>query len=137
MSCVPGPSSCPSPSPLLPPVTSTFNPCARVCAAMYILHRVSSQHCSALLITAPQCTALCFTALYHHVICAAAPYLLEPLAEAFASEPPPVRLALLTAAATLFFARPPEARRLLGSCLAAGVADTEPDVRDRALLYYR
>lgn len=48
-----------------------------------------------------------------------------------------MRLALLTAAAKLFFRRPPEAQRLLGACLAAALGDADPDVRDRALLYYR
>jgi hypothetical protein len=67
----------------------------------------------------------------------AAPYLLQPLADGFATEPPCVRLALLTAAAKLFFRRPPEARKLLGSCVAAGLSDSDQDVHDRALLYYR
>ncbi|GBF87867.1 beta-adaptin A [Raphidocelis subcapitata] len=66
-----------------------------------------------------------------------APYLLQPLVESFPTEPPCVRLALLTAAAKLFFRRPPEARKLLGSCLAAGLSDQDQDVHDRALLYYR
>lgn len=66
-----------------------------------------------------------------------APYLLQPLADAFPTEPPAVRLALLTAAAKIFFKRPPEAQKLLGSCLAAGLGDTDQDVHDRALLYYR
>jgi hypothetical protein len=67
----------------------------------------------------------------------AAPYALEPLAHSFAEETPEVRLALLTAAMKLLFQRPPEARPLLGAALAAGVADTNQDVHDRALLYYR
>lgn len=66
-----------------------------------------------------------------------APYLLEPLAESFESEPPAVRAALLTAAVQLFFRRPPECARLLGRVLAGGVQDAEQDVHDRALLYYR
>jgi hypothetical protein len=48
-----------------------------------------------------------------------------------------VKLALLTAAAKLFFSRPPEAQKLLGACIAAGLNDTDQDVHDRALLYYR
>lgn len=68
---------------------------------------------------------------------AAAPYLLQPLADSFGSELPGVKLALLTAAAKLFFVRPAEARKLLGSCLAAGLNDGDQDVHDRALLYYR
>jgi hypothetical protein len=68
---------------------------------------------------------------------AAAPYLLQPLAEAFGSEPPQVKLALLTAAAKLFFKRPGESRKLLGACLAGGLNDSDQDVHDRALLYYR
>jgi len=72
---------------------------------------------------------------HHHN--AAAPYLLQPLADSFTTEPPCVRLALLTAAAKLFFQRPPEGRKLLGSCIAAGLGDADQDVHDRALLYYR
>ena len=68
---------------------------------------------------------------------AEAPYLLEPLVESWATEPAEVRLALLTAAAKLFFVRAPEARKLLGGVLAAGLNDTQQDVHDRALLYYR
>ncbi|KAF6256499.1 adaptin N terminal region-domain-containing protein [Scenedesmus sp. NREL 46B-D3] len=66
-----------------------------------------------------------------------APYLLQPLAEAFGGEPPQVKLALLTAAAKLFFKRPGESRKLLGACLAGGLNDSDQDVHDRALLYYR
>ena len=66
-----------------------------------------------------------------------APYLLEAFADTFAAEEPPVRLALLSAAAGLFFRRPPEAKPLLGAVLAAGAADADVEVRDRALLYYR
>ena len=66
-----------------------------------------------------------------------APYLLEPLAEGFAEEAVPVRLALLAAVMKLFFRRPPECQKLLGSVLAAASADTNQDVHDRALLYYR
>lgn len=69
--------------------------------------------------------------------CAGAPYVLQPLADAFASEPAGVKLALLTAAAKLFFSRPPESQKLLGTCLAAGLNDSDQDVHDRALLYYR
>lgn len=66
-----------------------------------------------------------------------APYLLEPMAAGYASEEPRVRAALLAAAGRLFFKRPPESGRLLGGLLAAGVADPDQDVHDRALLYYR
>jgi hypothetical protein len=66
-----------------------------------------------------------------------APYLLEPLVESWATEPAEVRLALLTAAAKLFFVRAPETRKLLGGVLAAGLNDAHQDVHDRALLYYR
>ncbi len=66
-----------------------------------------------------------------------APYLLEPLAEGFAEEAVPVRLALLAAVTKLFFRRPPECQKLLGSVLAAASSDTNQDVHDRALLYYR
>lgn len=48
-----------------------------------------------------------------------------------------MKLALLSAAAKLFFQRPPECQALLGAALAAAVADTDQDVRDRGLMYYR
>ena len=57
--------------------------------------------------------------------------------EGFAEEAMPVRLALLAAVNKLFFRRPPECQRLLGNVLAAAAADTNQDVHDRALLYYR
>jgi len=66
-----------------------------------------------------------------------APYLLEPLATGFGDEEVAVRLALLTAALKLFFARPPECQALLGAALAAAAADANQDVRDRGLMYYR
>ena len=66
-----------------------------------------------------------------------APYLLEPLAEGFTEEAVPVRLALLAAVMKLFFRRPPECQKLLGSVLAAASSDTNQDVHDRALFYYR
>lgn len=66
-----------------------------------------------------------------------APYLLERMAGEFAGEPAAVRLALLTAAARLFFKRPPECQRLLGAVLAAAAADSNQDVHDRGLMYYR
>ncbi len=66
-----------------------------------------------------------------------APYLLEPLAASFANEDVAVRLALLSAVCKLFFQRPPECQRLLGTVLAAAAADSNIDVHDRALLYYR
>jgi hypothetical protein len=45
--------------------------------------------------------------------------------------------ALLSAAAKLFFKRPPECRPALGAALAAGAADPAAAVRDRAALYLR
>ena len=59
------------------------------------------------------------------------------MAADWASQALVVRLALLSAAAKLFFARPPECQRLLGSLLALATADTDQDVHDRGLLYYR
>ena len=66
-----------------------------------------------------------------------APYLLEPLAAAWGAQPRAVRLALLRAAGRLFAVRPAEARPALGAALAAGAADPDADVRDRAGLYGR
>ena len=59
------------------------------------------------------------------------------MAGEFTGEPAAVRLALLTAAARLFFKRPPECQRVLGAVLAAATADSNQDVHDRGLLYYR
>jgi len=66
-----------------------------------------------------------------------APYLLELLAVDWTSQAVVVRLALLTAAAKLFFARPPECQALLGSVLSSAAADTDQDIHDRGLFYYR
>ena len=66
-----------------------------------------------------------------------APYLLEPVVDTFDAEEVPVRLALLSAVAKLFFKRPPECQKLLGKALAAAAADSNQDVHDRALLYHR
>lgn len=66
-----------------------------------------------------------------------APYLLEPAVQSYAAETAPVRLALLSAVAKLFFKRPPECQLLLGSVMASAIADSNQDVHDRALLYYR
>lgn len=49
----------------------------------------------------------------------------------------PVRAALLTASAKLFFKRPPECQRVLGMCLQAAVADSDMLIHDRGLLYLR
>merc|ERR1719277_2522580 len=50
----------------------------------------------------------------------------------------PVRLEMLTAAVKLFFSRPPEMQDMLGRLLHKAIQETShPDVRDRALLYYR
>merc|ERR1719193_145005 len=50
----------------------------------------------------------------------------------------PVKLEILTAAVKLFFCRPPEMQRMLGRALEKAIeGTTHPDVRDRALLYYR
>mmetsp|Transcript_35627 Transcript_35627/g.81662 ORF Transcript_35627/g.81662 Transcript_35627/m.81662 type:complete len:619 (-) Transcript_35627:65-1921(-) len=68
-----------------------------------------------------------------------APYLLEPLIDGFMEElSGAVRLEMLTAAVKLFFARPPEMQYMLGRLLNTAICETtHPDVRDRALLYYR
>eukprot|EP00951_Prasinocladus_malaysianus_P003296 scaffold23370_cov52-Prasinocladus_malaysianus.AAC.2 len=54
-----------------------------------------------------------------------APYLLEALAEVFSEQTSFVQLSLLTACMKLFFQRPPECQRLLGSVLKAGTSDVE------------
>lgn len=68
-----------------------------------------------------------------------APYLLEPMIDGFMEESSgAVQLEMLTAAVKLFFCRPPEVQKMLGRLLQEAIQDcTHPDVRDRALLYYR
>lgn len=68
-----------------------------------------------------------------------APYLLEPMIDSFLEEPNgAVRLEMLTAAVKMFFCRPPEVQHMLGRLLEKAIQETtHPDVRDRALLYYR
>jgi len=68
-----------------------------------------------------------------------APYLLEPMIDNFMEElSGAVRLEMLTAAVKLFFARAPEMQDMLGRLLQTAICETtHPDVRDRALLYYR
>jgi len=68
-----------------------------------------------------------------------APYLLEPMIDSFLDEPNgSVRLEMLTAALKLFFCRPAEMQQMLGRLLEKAIQEsTHPDMRDRALLYYR
>jgi len=68
-----------------------------------------------------------------------APYLLEPMIDGFLEEiSGAVRLEMLTAAVKLFFCRPPEMQPMLGRLMQKAICETtHPDVRDRALLYYR
>jgi len=68
-----------------------------------------------------------------------APYLIEPMIDGFLEEVSgAVRLEMLTAAVKLFFCRPPEMQAMLGRLLEKAIQETShPDVRDRALLYYR
>jgi len=68
-----------------------------------------------------------------------APYLLEPMIDNFMEEQSgAVKLEMLTAAIKLFFARAPEMQDMLGRLLQTAICETtHPDVRDRALLYYR
>merc|ERR1719203_2723179 len=49
-----------------------------------------------------------------------------------------VRLEMLTATVKLFFCRAPEMQNMLGRLLAKAIQESShPDMRDRALLYYR
>jgi len=68
-----------------------------------------------------------------------APYLLEPMIDGFCEEVSgAVRLEMLTAVVKLFFCRPPEMQDMLGRALEKAIESTaHPDVRDRALMYYR
>ena len=85
--------------------------------------------------SAGQCCHIEFNATY--LFLQEAPYILEDFAKGYDKEDPSVRLALLSAAAKLFFKRPPESQLLLGGLLSAGVQDDNQDVHDRALLYFR
>ncbi|XP_078431781.1 adaptin family protein [Wolffia australiana] len=67
-----------------------------------------------------------------------APYILENLVDGWDEEhSSEVRLHLLSAVMKCFFQRPPETQKALGAALAAGLADFQQDVHDRALFYYR
>lgn len=68
-----------------------------------------------------------------------APYILEDMAEKMEDETSSaVKIQLLTAAMKVFFARPPEAQKVLGRVLEVMIDDElDMDVHDRALLYYR
>ncbi|CAE7243695.1 BETAA-AD [Symbiodinium natans] len=67
-----------------------------------------------------------------------APYLLEPMIDSFTEESGAVQLEMLTAAVKLFFCRPPEVQKMLGCLMQKAIQEcAHPDVRDRALLYYR
>lgn len=68
-----------------------------------------------------------------------APYLLETFVDTIEEqESLAVRRSLLTAAVKLFIKRPPECQRMLGRLLAYEInEETNMDVRDRAMFYYR
>jgi AP-4 complex subunit beta-1 len=66
------------------------------------------------------------------------PYLLESLADHFEEELPAIKLAILTACMRLLFARPAEMQPILGQVFEKALNLSEqPDLHDRALLYYR
>eukprot|EP00397_Hematodinium_sp_SG-2012_P010110 GEMP01010216.1.p1 GENE.GEMP01010216.1~~GEMP01010216.1.p1 ORF type:complete len:806 (+),score=184.17 GEMP01010216.1:132-2549(+) len=84
-----------------------------------------------------RCSILWILGEYGHHI-DNAPYLLEPLVDNFNEEESTlVKLMLLTVTAKLFFKRPPEVRDCLGRLLQHAIESSHPDVKDRALLYYR
>jgi len=63
---------------------------------------------------------------------------LESLVEHFEDETVQVKMALLTSAMRLFFKRPPEMQNILGTVISKAINLQEnPDLHDRALLYYR
>jgi AP-4 complex subunit beta-1 len=70
---------------------------------------------------------------------AEAPYLLERMINEISDEKcAQIRLQLLTATMKLFFKRPPECQEMLGRLLQHCIdEETDMDVHDRALLYYR
>ncbi|ONM40061.1 Beta-adaptin-like protein A [Zea mays] len=63
-----------------------------------------------------------------------APYILENLVENWDEEHSPE---VSTSVMKCFFKRPPETQKALGATLSAGLSDTQQDVHDRALFYYR
>jgi len=67
------------------------------------------------------------------------PYILEGLIDDFANEKARVvRLELLTATVKLFFKRAPECQKMLGQVLQAAIdEESDTDIHDRALLFYR
>jgi hypothetical protein len=67
-----------------------------------------------------------------------APYLLEDLAGHFEEELPTIKLAILTSCMRLLFSRPAEMQPILGLVFEkALILSEQPDLHDRALLYYR
>ena len=68
-----------------------------------------------------------------------APYMLEPIIDAYDDDlSPSMKLQLLVASMKLFFKRPPEMQHMLGRLLKSAINDlANQDVHDRALLYYR
>lgn len=68
-----------------------------------------------------------------------APYLLEPIIDAYGEEQSShIKLHVLAASMKLFFKRPPEMQAMLGRLLVSAVNDSsDQDVHDRALMYYR
>eukprot|EP01013_Petalomonas_cantuscygni_P008866 TRINITY_DN2161_c0_g1_i1.p1 TRINITY_DN2161_c0_g1~~TRINITY_DN2161_c0_g1_i1.p1 ORF type:complete len:756 (-),score=211.04 TRINITY_DN2161_c0_g1_i1:88-2355(-) len=67
-----------------------------------------------------------------------APYLLEDLVATWEEHAASLALEILTACTKLFFARPPEMQRVLGSALSQAIEEnTHVEVHDRALMYYR
>lgn len=68
-----------------------------------------------------------------------APYLLEAMIDDFLNESSgAVRLEMLTACVKLFFSRPGEMQQMLGRLMQKAIQEEKhPDVRDRAMLYYR
>jgi len=84
-----------------------------------------------------RCSILWILGEYGHHI-ENAPYLLEPMVDTYNEEESiPVKLMLLTTAVKLFFKRPPEMVKILGRMLHSAIESSHPDVKDRALLYYR
>ena len=101
------------------------------CTALHMTaHDCTRLQCAALLRKASHCTALHCTGL-HCTAPLAPPTHWPPL------PPTPPSCAHQHTQVQLFFRRPPEAAKLLGSVLAQGVKDAHQDVHDQALAYYR
>ncbi|XP_038048762.1 AP-4 complex subunit beta-1-like [Patiria miniata] len=84
-------------------------------------------------------TALVWLIAQHGKDLLDAPYILESMLDSWEEEPSKlVKLSLLTTTTKLFFSRPAECQDMLGKVLQRCIESSDdPDVREKALMYYR